>query len=703
MSRRPLHATALSLALGCATWAGLSFAQSPAAAPAQAVQTLTVAEPGRPPEKCALLQAWRLDDGSPAMKVKSLATGEIMTVVEPIQSPATKDRFRVYRWGKSVVPPPGSPVPPQEAEERDETPARKWPSAHETVKTSTTPRTGSATTTAPRTQPSTPSAATRSPSGPAESQPKVVAPTPPQPWTASRSTHAQRKSETSKADSKTSSAEGETPARLASAVTAPPTPVSPAMDRNPAVPASRPVTPDGPAVTPLTKAPEPALPPLPPAVYKTPSGTLAASAPSKPAARSGSAEERPVKQSAPEKPAERLPAPAASEEPGVVSRSKPAVSLLPSEPPTPIVQVGAAAPGISTSRPISRPTPSVVEKPAVKAKQAPGTALDDGQVVSRTAPALSAYGAPVTPRRTGSDPLANPDQYVRLNKRDRDERTPLPVNSTLPSSALKVGPPAKPQAATVAKAGEKPSSTEMKVAHVKPPAAKPAPEPKREVVQASSKEVKPSAAKLERPEPPPPVAAVTAPPPPKLERAERQNAAQPVKRSTSGEVAKSTPAPAGVQSAPKETPVAAAPPVVHSEIRQVALVAPARAQIVKPMPAVDLSTLQGMVDLIKVLSDSGVAAHRQKAATDLGAVEPTRHPYVVAALTSAAKRDDTAQVRVAAIHSLKQMRSDSPTVKAAFEAGIADTDPRVRDAATEALRAFPEKRPAIQPVTGFSP
>lgn len=75
-------------------------------------KTITVTEAGRAPEKCMVLQVWRLPDGSPAMKAQSLQTGELMTIVES-ESAVGAERFRVFRWGKSVEPPAGVPAPPK--------------------------------------------------------------------------------------------------------------------------------------------------------------------------------------------------------------------------------------------------------------------------------------------------------------------------------------------------------------------------------------------------------------------------------------------------------------------------------------------------------------------------------------------------------------------------------------------------------------
>lgn len=75
-------------------------------------KVITVTEVGRSPEKCLIVQVWRLPDGSPAMQARTVATGELMTIVESSKPDPSGARFRVYRWGPQGVPPAGTPVPP---------------------------------------------------------------------------------------------------------------------------------------------------------------------------------------------------------------------------------------------------------------------------------------------------------------------------------------------------------------------------------------------------------------------------------------------------------------------------------------------------------------------------------------------------------------------------------------------------------------
>src|ERR671925_20526 len=100
---RPIVTTALAAALA---WGGPSFARdtrptTPATTGPRSghpsatseLQVVTVTELNRPPEKCALVETWKLPGGTPVMKVRSLSSGELMTVVGPEAAAPTKDKF----------------------------------------------------------------------------------------------------------------------------------------------------------------------------------------------------------------------------------------------------------------------------------------------------------------------------------------------------------------------------------------------------------------------------------------------------------------------------------------------------------------------------------------------------------------------------------------------------------------------------------
>jgi HEAT repeats len=114
-------------------WASLALGQQPfapappaAATPAGTPErTLTVQEPGKPAQKCAILKTWKTAEGTTAYQVKVLATGEMMTIVEsgpvttvPGRQPGSRLQAittRIFHWGQSPSPPAGTPLPPAES------------------------------------------------------------------------------------------------------------------------------------------------------------------------------------------------------------------------------------------------------------------------------------------------------------------------------------------------------------------------------------------------------------------------------------------------------------------------------------------------------------------------------------------------------------------------------------------------------------
>src|SRR5262249_48942992 len=112
-------------ALACAGLAWPLRAAPPAQAPVAAEQgerTMIVQDMGRPGQKCRVLRSWRTKDGIQCYEVQSLETDEFMTVVEsgppttlPGSKPGTRVQMRatkIYHWGRSNAPPPGTPAPP---------------------------------------------------------------------------------------------------------------------------------------------------------------------------------------------------------------------------------------------------------------------------------------------------------------------------------------------------------------------------------------------------------------------------------------------------------------------------------------------------------------------------------------------------------------------------------------------------------------
>lgn len=127
-------------------WAGLALAQQPSptspqtAAPKSGEQPgrlLTVQEQGRPDQKCKLVEAFRTPEGHKAYQVQVVATGEYLTIVEMSaagQTPGSKAvTTRIYHWGKSATPPPGTPLSPSAQLVRVSAPAPTTPSIPSTM------------------------------------------------------------------------------------------------------------------------------------------------------------------------------------------------------------------------------------------------------------------------------------------------------------------------------------------------------------------------------------------------------------------------------------------------------------------------------------------------------------------------------------------------------------------------------------------
>jgi hypothetical protein len=117
---------------------GLAAGQLPAPLDCQCddgERYITVSEDNGQPEKCKIIGCWQ-ENGSRFCQVQSLSTGELMTLLNPPQiagapefignpagSPATNPGMgepvtaastTVFRWGNQTTPPEGFPVPPPE-------------------------------------------------------------------------------------------------------------------------------------------------------------------------------------------------------------------------------------------------------------------------------------------------------------------------------------------------------------------------------------------------------------------------------------------------------------------------------------------------------------------------------------------------------------------------------------------------------------
>src|SRR5262245_59710874 len=101
------------LALGQATGA------PPTPAAGSGERIITVQEADGPAQKCRVVKSWTTSDGSPAMQVQAVDTGEMITVVGegPAVPSGTGSRVRtmttrIFHLGPSKTAPPGAPVPP---------------------------------------------------------------------------------------------------------------------------------------------------------------------------------------------------------------------------------------------------------------------------------------------------------------------------------------------------------------------------------------------------------------------------------------------------------------------------------------------------------------------------------------------------------------------------------------------------------------
>lgn len=132
------------------TWAGLAWAQQPSTVPTDtaakpAERHLTIQEPGRPSQKCRLVQAFRTSDGMKAYQVQSLETGEMLTVVQSApQTTGGAVSMKIYHWGSQNTPPAGSPVPPVLAQVSGSVPVVTAPTQHGSPRPATANQTASA-------------------------------------------------------------------------------------------------------------------------------------------------------------------------------------------------------------------------------------------------------------------------------------------------------------------------------------------------------------------------------------------------------------------------------------------------------------------------------------------------------------------------------------------------------------------------------
>lgn len=86
-----------------------AVASTPAAQSASSERYIYVDEPGKGKQKCLVLREWTTAEGRKAMEVRSVASGEIMTIAMPGASASAPTSSRVFRWSDNA-PPPGAPT-----------------------------------------------------------------------------------------------------------------------------------------------------------------------------------------------------------------------------------------------------------------------------------------------------------------------------------------------------------------------------------------------------------------------------------------------------------------------------------------------------------------------------------------------------------------------------------------------------------------
>jgi hypothetical protein len=143
------------------------------------------------------------------------------------------------------------------------------------------------------------------------------------------------------------------------------------------------------------------------------------------------------------------------------------------------------------------------------------------------------------------------------------------------------------------------------------------------------------------------------------------------------------PLPAQVAQPPAPPGPGAAPPPMPGPGRSgLAPVGTYLPPAVPPSPAV---TDNEREPVLKVLHEALLPSERELAAERLSGGDWRREPAVVEALVRAARTDPAPTVRAACVRVLARLRANTPPVVAAVQGLTADADPRVRQAAAEAL------------------
>lgn len=100
------------------------------------------------------------------------------------------------------------------------------------------------------------------------------------------------------------------------------------------------------------------------------------------------------------------------------------------------------------------------------------------------------------------------------------------------------------------------------------------------------------------------------------------------------------------------------------------------------------SAIPSTVQVMQMLRDSDYPSQREWAADQLSDLNWRTYPQAVAVLVTAARTDPAPLVRVCCVRSLMKMQVNTVPVVSAVQELKSDTDPRVRDAVSEALVSF---------------
>jgi hypothetical protein len=687
-------------------------------------KTITVTEAGRGPEKCVVLQVWRLADGSTGMIAKATDSGDMMSIVEWQTPKADGERFRVYRWGPGNVPLNGCPVPQNYTAAT--APVMQVPYRPDTGKSNVVHASGTAV---PQPLPA-----------PGKGGP-VVAAQPAQPLPAPKEKAAQPAAaaatpayvpvnghvvqcgdcEVGKIitvaecnckpqrcvilsvccephGGKTMQVKSLETGECMTIVEARCSILSSLLDRfkiyrcchdtcPPAVCSGTvPCTPgkDGPAVT-----------------MTTPTSTVPTT--------------------------EMLPAPKEISMPAPVQQHV-TKTTLPAEVPARSRQSGEAADHGTLLPPSEAPAFKGKDKPVTAstapATEKPPTVTPEDKTVAPTRVMVPAKPQPSLAESTMSslksrlmpwkkesvkketvkqevlpEPTAKKPEEPKTAKKPEEPKTAKKAEEPKPAKIEEVK-----KTETITRVVSKPEET-AKTAAVQPATVKPA-----EPVKAKSAEL----AKPELPVPVPLVPLVTANPRPEASPPQPPiNSFSTLQSNAMAKYAPQTPLPAvcpicrrPMETGPSSLPVQqvngpsapgcptcslpVAGPVSGTRwtrgpaepVSQSPVMVNVRRLVTEP----EAQSMQNTVYLMTVLQASGVPTQREWAAQKLRGCDPQAQPYVVDALLTAAKTDGAAIVRAASIQSLAHMKVSTPPVLSLLEHAKTDVDPRVRDEAIQAVR-----------------